>query len=102
MKYWGESSELMPVKELSIGDIVLCKINRNHYSKGYIKSLESSHQNIFGEEVRGILVSIPGVRPSIFYDNRDEYIKIAESHELRHNQETMKENRDRKIREVFN
>ena len=93
MTLWGESTELLPVKEISIGDIILCKINSQHYQKGTITSLDGKYKNIFGHEINGILVS--------FNNESYSFNIITEKYQLRHNQETLKENRSRKISEAI-
>lgn len=91
-KFWGESPLLHPVKEVQVGDAVLAKFSRLHYSLGWVVSLEINHKNIFGEYIEGILIS----------DESDHLassavVMIFDLAQLRQNDETISMNRDRKI-----
>lgn len=91
-KFWGESPFLHPVKAVQVGDVILAKFSRLHYSLGWVVSLEIDHLNIFGEYINGILIS-----DEIDSTSGSAVVMIFDLAQLRQNDETISMNRDRKI-----
>lgn len=97
VKYYGESPELKPITgEVIEGDIVLFKANSKWYQKGIVLSVEAEHENIFGDKIKGILVST-----SQDTNSEMSFQVIVESRELRQNSETIVENRNNKIHKII-